>query len=182
MEPMGQVGIRGGVGSGERRIDPVEGASVRPAAGEGFHRELGLAEPLLRDVTEPVGRAFGLEQEALDHRVGDQARHADAVRAQHLQVELGVVRDLADRRILEQRREQRHGGVQIEVTRWIRAPHGHVHRFPCLHAGAEADHARRSRRPLVGLGIEGQHGAIRTRGTDGLDPCGERLDGREQRP
>ena len=67
-----------------------------------------VAELLERERLERLARSVRINQVAGDHRVEPlRVLHVDAVAAEHDQIGLQVVADLFDRRIGEQRREQR---------------------------------------------------------------------------
>ena len=86
----------------------VEAPLIASAADQALDGDVAMTKQRLAERIQAVTHARGVHQVTADQRVIDQPRHLHAMPLQHDQVELGVVRRLGHRCILEQRLQQQH--------------------------------------------------------------------------
>ena len=99
-----------------------------------LERHAGVAEMALGEVVHAVRRPAGIERVGHQHGVVER-RDLDAVLGEHVEIVLDVLPDLEDRRVLQQRLQQRqrlaHGTctmpscvAEVEAVRLARWPSG----------------------------------------------------------
>ncbi len=115
MQAQGHVGVFGGVGAGLFQCDLIKGQLLAALAGDVFELDGALAQILEREAVHVVAGSGGIEHIGFEHGIEGDALHADIVMGQHIDVVLGVLRDLGLVRIFQIGLERRQHRVAVEL-------------------------------------------------------------------